>query len=245
MPPIPRRRPGPQVPSPPTAPERIHLTRSLIVRTALELMDQVGLDELTMRRLASALKVQAGALYRHVQNKDQLLDQMADAICAEITEPDPALPWTAQVQALARDQRRVLRSRRDAARLIAGTGPTGPERLRIIDVTLGVLLDAGFSGDEAFQIALLLANFVTGAVLEEESNPTAVVDANGAAGDAAAAASAEWLRLTASNEYPHLTRATADLRGPTSFDPEANFEFGLGVLLTGLEQVRAQRPSWN
>jgi TetR/AcrR family tetracycline transcriptional repressor len=143
------------------------------VRTALDLLDEVGLDDLTMRRLAARLGVQAGALYRHIGGKDELLDLLAEAICAEQREPDPGLPWREQLRALARDELRILRSRRDAARLAASTVPNGPERLRLIEAGLRALRAAGFTAADAVQISLLLNTYVTGLVLEEEVGPAA------------------------------------------------------------------------
>jgi TetR/AcrR family tetracycline transcriptional repressor len=240
---IPRRRQGPTIPVPPAAPSRVRLTRERIVQVALDLMDEVGLDDLTMRRLATELNVQAAALYRHVRNKDELLNEMADALCAEAVTPDPSLPWTDQLRALARDQLRLLRSRRDAARLIAGTMPVGPERLRLIDFTLGTLLGAGFDGDEAFQIALLLTNFVTGAVLEEASNPATAGAAPGESVAEVEAATSAWMELFRGDRYPNLARAAQHMPSAPRFDPDAHFEFGLGILLAGLEQRRSDKSA--
>ncbi|HEX5503224.1 MAG TPA: TetR/AcrR family transcriptional regulator C-terminal domain-containing protein [Thermomicrobiales bacterium] len=158
-------------------PERRVLDRARIVRAALDLLDEVGLDGLTMRRLAARLGVQAGALYRHIRDKGELLDLLVEAICAEQREPDPALPWREQVRALARDELRILRSRRDAARLAASTVPNGPERLRLIEASLRALRAAGFDAADAVQISLLLNTYVTGLVLEEETSPAAAAEA--------------------------------------------------------------------
>jgi TetR/AcrR family tetracycline transcriptional repressor len=201
-------------------------------------MDEVGLDDLTMRRLADRLNVQAGALYRHLANKDQLLDEMADSLCADVLTPSPDLPWLDQLRSLSFEQRRVLQSRRDASRLIAGTIPTGPQRLRIIDFTLGTLLRAGFSGNEAFQIALLLSNFVTGSVLEEASAPAAAATARERGDAEMAAHTATWLSLIAGDQFRNIQRAAGELAEPTLFEPDANFAFGLDLLLAGIEGAR-------
>ena len=79
-------------------------SRSDVVEQAMRVLDTWGLADLTMRRLAERLEVQAGALYRHVRDKDQLLDLLAEAICAGQPDPDPALPWREQLQILAADQ---------------------------------------------------------------------------------------------------------------------------------------------
>jgi TetR/AcrR family tetracycline transcriptional repressor len=206
------------------------LTRERIVAAALALLDEVGLDGLTMRRLAERLEVQAGALYRHVRDKDDLLDLLAEAICAGQQEPDPALPWRVQLAILAADQARALRSRRDAARIVAGTPPTGPERLRLIDATLRALLAGGFPETAALQAAALLNSYVTGLVLEEDLGPP------GAAGNhAESPAASAWAAAIASGRYPSLARTAAGLRDTAAFGPEQRIAFGLEVLLAGLE----------
>ena len=206
------------------------LTRERIVGAALGLLDEVGLEGLTMRRLAERLEVQAGALYRHVRDKDELLDLLAEAICAGQQAPNPALPWREQLQMLAADQVRMLRSRRDAARIVAGTPPTGPERLRLIDATLRALLLGGFSEGAAMQAAALLNSYVTGLVLEEDLGPPGAAEE-----PTESPAASAWFAAIASGRYPSLERTLAGLRDTTSFGPEQRFAFGLDVLLAGLE----------
>lgn len=174
---IPKRRARAREDAP--RPARRTLDRDRIVRTALDLLDEVGLEGLTMRRLAARLDVQAGALYRHIRDKGELLDLLVEAICAEQREPDPALPWREQVRALAGDQLRILRSRRDAARLAASTVPNGAERMRLIEASLRALRAAGFTAADAAQISLLLNTYVTGLVLEEEASPAAAPEVAG------------------------------------------------------------------
>lgn len=216
--------------APETTQRRQTLTRERILAAALALLDEVGLDGLTMRRLAERLEVQAGALYRHVRDKDELLDLLAEAICADQPEPDPALPWREQLHRLAANQVRMLRSRRDAARIVAGTPPTGPERLRLIDATLRALLLGGFSEGAAMQAAALLNSYVTGLVLEEDLGP-----AGAAGGQTEAPAANVWFAAIATGRYPSLGRTVAGLRDPAAFGPEQRFSFGLNVLLAGLE----------
>ena len=223
-----------------TTPRRQTLTRERIVDAALALLDDVGLEGLTMRRLAEQLEVQAGALYRHVRDKDDLLDLLAEAICAGQRAPDPALPWRDQLHYLAANQVRMLRSHRDAARIVAGTPPTGPERLRLIDVTLRALLAGGFSEEASMQAAALLNSYVTGLVLEEDLGPT------GADGEPEDSPSADaWLTAISSGNYPSLGRILTGLRDSAAFGPEQRFTFGLEILLAGLEWQLRQGTAQN
>ena len=73
------------------------LDRNRIVGAAVALLDEVGLAGLSTRRLATALGVQSATLYWHVRNKDELLDLVAEALCADAFTIDPALPWPDQL----------------------------------------------------------------------------------------------------------------------------------------------------
>src|SRR5947207_1084552 len=127
--------------------ERRPLDRPQIVHAALALLDEVGLDGLTMRHLAERLGIKAASLYRHVRDKEELLVLLADEISGEtptVGEGPPGQEWQERLVDLARRYRHVLLAHRDAARLLANTRPAGPRRLRHIEAILGVLLAAGF-----------------------------------------------------------------------------------------------------
>jgi TetR/AcrR family tetracycline transcriptional repressor len=98
--------------------------REHIVGAALELLDESGLDGLTMRTLAERMGVRAASLYWHIRDKEQLLGLLAEAILAEVPEPPTDLPWRAQLEAFATEYRRVLHSHRDAARIVLEAQPT-------------------------------------------------------------------------------------------------------------------------
>lgn len=150
---------------------RVALDRERLVRVALELLDEVGLDELSMRRLAERLGVTAAALYWYVRDKNELLGLLADAISAEMPLPDPSRPWRRELEALARGARRVALAHRDAARILVATLPTGPHRLRAIDAVLGLLTRAGFSPADAADAAYVLNVYGVGFMLDEALGP--------------------------------------------------------------------------
>src|SRR5260370_18984633 len=96
------------------------LDRAQVVNAAIELLDEVGLDGLTLRRLAEELGVQAPALYWHFKNKQELLDQMVVTISATeapVRMPEHGEPWDDWLAQRARDIRRALNSHRDGAML--------------------------------------------------------------------------------------------------------------------------------
>jgi AcrR family transcriptional regulator len=149
--------------------ERGALDRERVVRVALELLDEVGLDDLSMRRLAERLGVTAASLYWYVRDKSELLDLLADAMSAEmLLDLDVSgFSWRAQLEAAGRAFRQLARAHRDAARILAATTPSGPNRLHAIDMLLGVLRGAGFSPEDTADAAYIFNSYVTGFLLDE------------------------------------------------------------------------------
>src|SRR6516165_2969995 len=153
--------------------ERSALDRERMVRVALELLDEVGLDDLSMRRLAERLGVTAASLYWYVRDKSELLDLLADAMSAELPfdRDVSGLSWRAQLEAAGRALRQLARAHRDAARILAETTPSGPNRLRAIDTLLGVLRGAGFSPEDTADAAYVFNSYVIGYLLDEALGP--------------------------------------------------------------------------
>src|SRR5205807_7134439 len=145
-----------------------------IVSAALDLLDEAGLEGLTMRALAERMGVRAASLYWHIRDKEQLLGMLAEAIVAEVPEPDSALPWRAQLEAFATDYRRVLQSHRNAARIMIVTQPAAP---RLYERLVRSLLAAGFDGGVAVEACHLLAGTYVPAAVAEEWGVSAPQDA--------------------------------------------------------------------
>ena len=215
------------------------IDREGMVETALELLDDVGVEGLSMRRLAERLGVKAASLYWHVRNKEELLGLLADEICAGVREPDPDLPWREKVETLVRENRRVLLLHRDAARILAGTVPAGPNRLRLAETMLGTLLGAGFSRRDAVRAAFLLTDYATHFVVEE-TRPAGVGTANDTGKQEKRVEVRRSFEILPEDEYPNIVALAGYLT-----DPNANgrFEFGLEALLDGLERKLASRGS--
>src|SRR3954465_4563616 len=107
--------------------QRRPLTRQRVVAEALTLIAQEGVEALTMRTLAARLGVVPGALYRHVQSKEQLQDLVVDGVLAEVDRHvNPALPWTEQIKTLAHRLRTVLEAHPGVAGLLKTRAPPGP-----------------------------------------------------------------------------------------------------------------------
>lgn len=207
------------------------LTRCAVVREALRLLDDEGLDGLSLRRLAERLGVRAPTLYWHVRDKRQLLDLVAAEILRQTFEnhrfPTPGQPWEEWLAARARSLRTSLLAHRDSARVLAGNRPP-PDALGPIEQALAGLVDAGFSAADALRALFSLGSFVMGEVL----------DAQGEATRGAEPAAHTLVRDEAGTILPFLRDAVPSVLGRA----DDRFEFGLGLLIAGLRARRDARP---
>jgi TetR/AcrR family tetracycline transcriptional repressor len=212
------------------------LDRVQVVNAAIDLLDEVGLNGLTLRRLANELGVQAPALYWHFENKQELLDQMVVAISsteAPLRLPTEGVAWDDWLADRARDMRRSLNRHRDGAILAASTQPQ-PSQWQDIEANIEVLVDAGMTAADALRARLTVGNYVIGFALEEQADPmrgSTAKDVDPAEVEKAVAAFAD---------YPRLTEALREVGDPQS---DSAFEAGLQVVLDGLRQRAGRAPS--
>ncbi|GAA2829402.1 TetR/AcrR family transcriptional regulator C-terminal domain-containing protein [Crossiella cryophila] len=139
-----------------------------ITAAAVRLLDEHGLAALSTRKLAAELGVRSATLYWHVRDKDELLDLVAEAICAEAFDIDDTLPWRDQLATGLRQFRTLLRTHRDAAQLLRLRPPRGPHRLGHIETTTRILLTAGFTPTDTAAISVLLADHVLASAAEDD-----------------------------------------------------------------------------
>jgi len=158
------------------------LTKAAIVQAALDLLDEAGMDGLTVRALASRLGVQAPALYWHVRNKQALLDEMATQIWRQIGDVMAALPaglpWREVMTTYAATVRRELLGRRDGAKAFSGTTLTDPDVIRRQEVTFRSLVDQGFTLPDATRSLVLLHDFTIGFCIEEQARDQVTASGN-------------------------------------------------------------------
>ncbi len=207
------------------------LTREQVVRRAVELMAEAGLEALTLRRLATDLGVSAPTLYWHVRNKRQLLDLMAEALVARAgrtTAPAPGQPWWEWLAERARRQFQVLTSHRDAALVVAGNRPT-EATLPEIEQVLASLVAVGFPPDEALATILSIGNYVIGCAVERQAEAARDPDPE-----------RDALLLEQAAGLPNLRTAMAALEGPGPAASDAGFEHGLALLIAGLRARHAR-----
>jgi TetR/AcrR family transcriptional regulator, tetracycline repressor protein len=204
------------------------LTQERVVKRAVELMAEAGLEALTLRRLATELGVSAPTLYWHVRNKRELLDLMAEALVARAgrsTSPAHGQPWWEWLAERARRQFRALISQRDAALVVAGNRPT-EATLPDVEEVLGSLVAVGFPAAEALRVILSIANYVIGCAVERQA-------------EQARSAEQDTRLLEQAEALPNLRAAIAALDGPGPSAGDAGFEYGLGLLIDGVRAKHA------
>jgi len=201
------------------------LTRDAVVDAAVDLLREVGLEGLSLRRLARELGVSAPTLYWHVADKRTLLDHVADRLLADQWRaPGPAegQPWWEWLHERALAQYRALVAHRDAALVVAGNRPT-EEALPAVETTLATLVAAGLDHREAFWTLLSIGNFVIGSAVEYHAEH-----------DRARAATPPAHGGHDPAIHPHLAALAADLGEVTGEQHEDVVRHGLDLMIAGL-----------
>ncbi|MGW5865221.1 TetR/AcrR family transcriptional regulator [Streptomyces sp. NPDC055239] len=200
---------------------------------ALDLLDAVGVEDLTMRRLAERVGVQAGALYRHFATKHDLLTAMAERMLEDVRAAGSAEePET--VDDLAHALRHALLARRDGARVYAGTHPVGPHTLAYGDRLVAALLRTGLSVEDSGRAFLAVVNYTVGHTLEEQASTPS--------GDDGIEGVQALGRAVHEGDYAHLALVLPALTDP---DFEQHFALGLQLLMEGVRAraSEAARPA--
>jgi AcrR family transcriptional regulator len=214
---------------PGTAVTRERLTKERVVRAAVDLADRDGNDALSMRNLAQDLGVAPMSLYKHVANKDELLDGMVEIVFGEVERPTGA-DWKAALRARAWSMRTaLLRHPWAIAQMEARTA--GPANLRHRDAVMRCLREtAGLSIPMALHAYSLADSYVYGYAFQQTAMGSSGVSAAAVADRAATRARAE-------EELPYLDELLAAL-GTSGFDFDREFDFGLDLLLDSIERLR-------
>ncbi|MEX0990505.1 MAG: TetR/AcrR family transcriptional regulator [Actinomycetota bacterium] len=209
---------------------RAPLTRERIVIAGLYVMNTEGLEAVTMRRLGRRLSVEAMSLYHHVQDKDDLLTAMSEQILREMDVPqDPGGDPLEQLRVLSQSFRRVLLAYPEGVKLFtASRAPfRSPEALRPIDRTLAVLQRTGLSDQDVVNAYCLFVGYTLGFVTNEVSGFLS------SEAQTRKAATTEDVLAAMSEAFPSLARFLPSM---ADRDPEANFAFGLEVILGGIAE---------
>jgi TetR/AcrR family transcriptional regulator, tetracycline repressor protein len=148
----------------------VALDRETVVRTGLRVLDDVGLEALTLRKIASELNVQPPALYWHFKNKQDLIDEMATTLLTDHVQPVPAdRPWEEFAYTFGTGMRSMLLRYRDGAKMFAGTFLTDTSVYQHQDAALRLLTDAGFTLEDAGLVFWTIQSYTVGFVIEEQA----------------------------------------------------------------------------
>jgi AcrR family transcriptional regulator len=215
----------------PARPTRPPLSRDRVLSAAMTFADKHGITSLSMRKLGEALSVEAMSLYNHVSNKDELLDGIVDLVFAEIDQPSDGVDWKTAMRQRAISARHALSRHHWAIGLMESRTSPGPATLRHHDAVIGSLRKAGFSIALAAHAYSLLDSYIYGFALQEASLPFDTAE------ETAEVAEMIFSQLRP-EDYPYLTELTVEHVLQPGYDYGNEFEFGLDLILDGLEKAR-------
>ena len=217
--------------------KRTPLSRDRVLAAAVALADMGGIDSLSMRKLADELDVVPMALYKHVANKEELLDGMVDVVVGEIDPPVTGVGWKSAMRRRILSARKSLKLHRWAAQVLESRANPTPAVLAYMDSMIGLLLDGGFSVDLAHHsmhaIGTRLMGF-TQELFDDSATPAAQLPPE-VVGELA-------------RRYPNVARIALGTNHEEGSivgggcDDQAEFEFALDLMLDGLDRALA-RPN--
>lgn len=220
------------------APRRAPLSKDRVMRAAVALADDSGIESVSMRRLADELAVVPMALYKHVANKEELLDGMLDVVVGEIDPPDSEADWRSAVRKRILSARRALLRHHWASRVMESrTNPT-PVVLEYLDSMIGIFRAGGFSVNLTHHLMHVIGSRLMGFTQELF--------------DDSRSRSLEPEQLVAmtremAQRYPYVVEMAGaashegeSVVGP-GCDDQFEFEFALDLLLDGFERLRQDR----
>lgn len=211
----------------PIAEPRVPLSRDRVLRAAIGLADQGGIESLSMRKLAQELGVEAMSVYHYVANKDDILDGIVDIVVGEFDLPSGA-DWKAAIRLSAISAHDVLMRHPWACNLMMSTKRVSPARLRYMESLLRRLREAGFSAEMTHHAYHALDSHIIGSTLWE-----AGYSANRDLADLAKTFVRESV-----DEYPYLAEHAEQHLTKSRRNDVREFEFGLDLILDGLERIR-------
>jgi AcrR family transcriptional regulator len=213
-----------------SAKPRAPLSRERVLRVALVLADRGGIESLTMRRIGQELQVEAMSLYNHVANKDDILDGIVDLVFSEIALPGDRADWKTATRQRAISARDVLLRHPWATSLMQSRTKPGPATLRHHDWVIRSLRGAGFTIDMAAHAFSVMDGYIYG-FAQQINLPYDTSEESAEVADSI-------LGQLPAEEYPHLAEMIREHALKPGYDYAQEFEFGLDLILNGLERLR-------
>jgi AcrR family transcriptional regulator len=205
------------------------LRRADVIEGALNLLDEEGLEALTLRRLGVRLGVRASALYRHVPSKEALLDAMAETVLEGVGDDLEGADWAEQFHCLARRLRRALLNHRDGARLVASTFVAGKNTLGAGEAAFSLLSAAGLPEKEAGWLTFAAFYYVLGHTIEEQAQAGLPSDD-------------DWHARLARSDAPLSEEFVSALTAVLGSEPGERFDYGIQILVDGVRSRLSSSP---
>ena len=215
-----------------SAKPRAPLSRERVLRAALFLADDGGIESLTMRRLGQELQVEAMSLYNHIAGKDDILDGIVDLVFSEIALPPDSGDWKTAMRQRAISARNALMRHPWATSLMQSRTKPGPATLRHHNSVIGSLRRAGFTIDMAAHAFSVMDGYIYGFSLQQVNLPSHTTEES-------AVLAESILRELPAHEYPYLAEMIVEHALKPGYDYGEEFEFGLDLILAGLEGLRS------
>jgi AcrR family transcriptional regulator len=200
-----------------------------VLRAALALADEHGIASLSMRRLGQQLGVEAMSLYNHVANKDDILDGIVDLVVSEIEVPASDAEWRSAMRRSAISAHDAMQRHPWANTIMISAGVRSA-RLRYMESVLRRLREAGFSPEMTHHAYHALDSHIVGFAMWQAGYAALPRDLSDLA--------AEFLRQVPASDYPYLVEHVEQHLAETGADGVSEFEFGLDLILDGLERMR-------
>jgi len=208
-------------------PPRPRLNATRVIEGAVALADEIGIDDLTIRRLATTLDVKPMTIYHHVPNKEAIIDGMVDYVFDQVDLPPTDVDWRAAILLRSRSLRSVLAVHPWAPPLMESRTSPGPATLRHHDAVIGCFLRGGFSFEMTAHAYAVVDSYLYGYALQEANLPAT-------GGEEMAELAASMAEQMPMDAYPYLAKFTAEVVLQPGYDFGDEFEFGLGLILDGL-----------
>jgi AcrR family transcriptional regulator len=212
---------------------RAALSKERVLGAAVVLADRIGIASLSMRKLGEALDVEAMSLYRHVANKDAILDGIVDIVAAEFEAPRLRGNWKTAMRRRSISAHLALMRHPWATMLVVSRANVGPAMLRYVDATIGCLREAGFSYVMADHAWNALDSYVYGFTLQKLNFPFAP--------DEYATMAKAFLPMIPADRFPYLNGMSQQVIDG-HHDGLHELGFGLDLILEGLDRLRREGP---
>ncbi len=215
--------------------ERRPLSRERVLEGAVALADDIGIEAFTIRKLAAALGTKPMTIYHHVPSKEAIIDGMVELVFAEIERPRADEDWKSAVRKRCVSARNVLKRHPWAAPLMESRTSPGPENLGHHESVLACMRRGGLSWQMTAHAYAILDAFIYGFAFQEATLP-------GDSGDEFVEIAKDIATGFDPGAFPHLVDFTVNHVFQPGYDFADSFEFGLDLILDGLEQA-AKRES--